>query len=232
MLEDQPKPNNGPVPCAEEESPGPPTQCNIEMLMDDRHLRQVQVGQWCKDAFGDFRASNVVERGMRLLEESIEAAQAAGVSQEMAHKLVSYVFSQPVGELGQELGGVGVTTLALAEAAGLSAESQEIQEVVRVLSKPLEHFRQRHAAKDQAGVTTTPVKVEADLSRVCYTGNNCGTCLPCERRAQDLDEARVVVTCARCGNTRSSHPIRMLQAAASCETFVEHNEVGGWCEAV
>ncbi len=55
------------------------------------------------------------------------------------------------GDLRQELGGVGVTTLALAAAAGVDADCCELSEVHRVLSKPLEHFTARNAAKNEAG---------------------------------------------------------------------------------
>lgn len=122
----------------------------------ERDERQRRVSEWCHAAFGPERSTSVQERGTRLLEEAIEAAQAAGVDRALAHKLVDYVYGRPVGELGQELGGVGVTVLALAQAAGLSAEAEEVREVERVLSKSLDHFRKRHAAKEDAGIAMTP----------------------------------------------------------------------------
>jgi len=90
-----------------------------------------------------------------LLEEALEAYQACGGDPEMAHRLVDFVCARPVGELRQELGGVGVCTLALAAAAGLSADDAESAEWERVQAKPLEHFRQRNAAKNEAGFLTT-----------------------------------------------------------------------------
>lgn len=116
-----------------------------------RNKRQEIVHDWCKAAFSHEHATNVTQRGIRLLEEAIEAYQATGGTAEMAHKLVDYIFARPVGELGQELGGVGVTLLALAAAAGLSAEFEEAREVDRVLAKPLEHFAARNRIKDEAG---------------------------------------------------------------------------------
>jgi len=59
-----------------------------------------------------------------------------------AHELVRYVFERPAGSVGQELGGIGVTALALAATAGLSADEEEFREVNRVLSKPI-HQAQR-----------------------------------------------------------------------------------------
>lgn len=120
-----------------------------------RDERQRQVAAWCAAAFGTEHASSLTQRGIRLLEEAIEAYQAAGGEADMAHKLVDYVFGRPVGELGQELGGIGVTVLALAEAAGLSADAEEAREVARVLSKDLAHFTKRNEEKNAAGFNVT-----------------------------------------------------------------------------
>lgn len=119
--------------------------------MIDRNARQAKIGVWCEVAFGKAEAASLPQRGIRLLEEAAEAAQATGVTREMAHRMIEYVWSRPTGELSQEIGGVGVTVLALAEAAGLSAETAERVEVARVLSKPIEHFTRRNAEKNAAG---------------------------------------------------------------------------------
>lgn len=119
---------------------------------DERELRQQRVFAWAKAAFGEAQATSLAQRGLRLLEEAAEAFQAAGGTAELARACVDHVFSRPTGTLGQELGGVGVTLLALAAAADTSADYQESREVERVLSKPLEHFAQRNAAKNAAGL--------------------------------------------------------------------------------
>lgn len=116
-----------------------------------RDVRQRQIMNWAKAAFGVDEATALPQRGLRLLEEAIEAFQACGGDEEIAHKLVGYVFTRPKGEIGQELGGVAVTALILAEAAGLSAEEEECREVRRVLSKPTSHFTARNASKNAAG---------------------------------------------------------------------------------
>lgn len=112
--------------------------------------RQSEVGGWCRTTFGD-EAMSVQNRAIRMLEEAIEAYQAAGASREMAHKLVDFVFERPVGDLGQELGGLGVTLLALAEAAGDDADERERAELDRVLGLPAEHWGPRDAVKRAAG---------------------------------------------------------------------------------
>lgn len=124
-------------------------------MTDHRDDRQATVARWCAAAFGTDHASSLSQRGVRLLEEAIEAYQAAGGSPEMAHRLVDFIFARPAGALPQELGGIGVTLLALAHAAGLSADQEEAREVARVLAKPLAHFKARNEAKNAAGFNTT-----------------------------------------------------------------------------
>lgn len=116
-----------------------------------RDVRQKAVAKWCEDAFGGGHAKSIPQRGIRHLEESLETAQACGCDAETAHRLVDYVFSHEPGKLAQEIGQAGITLLALAEAAGLSAESEEQREYLRVLSKPLEHFKARNQVKNNAG---------------------------------------------------------------------------------
>lgn len=126
-----------------------------------RFDRQQAIACWCAAAFGFAAATSLPQRGIRLLEEACEAAQAAGVNTEMAHKLVDYVWSRPVGELKQEIGGVGVTLLALAAAVRTSADECEAAEVMRVLAKPIDYFKQRNAVKNAAGFDAT---VAAEVS--------------------------------------------------------------------
>lgn len=124
-----------------------------------RNNRQSAISSWCVAAFGADEALSLPQRGVRLLEEAIEAYQATGAAPHMAHRLVDYVFSRPVGSLSQELGGVGVTTLALAAAAGLSADDAEAHEAARVLAKDPAYFAERNRNKNAAGfraLATTP----------------------------------------------------------------------------
>lgn len=131
--------------------------------MTTREERQERVGAWARQAFGLEEATSVVHRGLRMLEEAIEAAQAAGVDRAQAHKLLDFVYDRPVGELGQELGGIGITVLALAEAAGLDADGCEQREFDRIMALPQDHFRQRNARKNAAGFSgTAPQEPAAD----------------------------------------------------------------------
>ncbi len=132
-----------------------------------RDNRQQLVTNWARRAFGEVEATNLPQRGIRLLEEAIEAYQACGGDAATAHKLVAYVFDRPPGEVGQELGGVAVCVLALAAAAGLSAEEEECREVARVLDKPVEEFTARNARKNAAGfrLVTVADEVLAELEK-------------------------------------------------------------------
>lgn len=118
-----------------------------------RLRRQRIVTNWCHQAFGADQCG-VKQRALRMLEESVEAYQAAGCDEEMGHRLVSYVFNRAPGNLAQELGGVGLTVLALAEAASLNADDEERLEIARVLAKPLSHFVARNQSKNDAGFDT------------------------------------------------------------------------------
>ncbi len=118
----------------------------------DRDDRQVAIFAWARDVFSEEQARSLPQRGLRLLEEAVEAFQACGGDEESAHRLVAHVFGRPPGELSQELGGVGVTTLALAAAAGVSADDAERREVERVLAMPVEELRKRNQAKCDVGL--------------------------------------------------------------------------------
>jgi hypothetical protein len=116
-----------------------------------RGRRQEMLASWAELAFGRDQATSLPQRALRLLEEAIEAFQATGGDPAIAHKLVDFVFGRPAGTVNQELGGVAVTTLLLAAAAGLSADEEECREIHRVLTKPLKEFSERNAGKNAAG---------------------------------------------------------------------------------
>ncbi len=77
------------------------------------HSFQERVHYWLEAAFGVEASKNKMERVHRFIEEALELAQSLGCTQEEAHQLVDYVFSRPVGEPLQELGGTMTTIAAL-----------------------------------------------------------------------------------------------------------------------
>jgi NTP pyrophosphatase (non-canonical NTP hydrolase) len=128
---------------------------SAHMLLTSRAYRQSKAGEWVTNAFGDNDADvdYIGQRGLRVVEEALELGQAVKVPREMVHKLVDAVYDKPVGELAQEMGGVSITLLALAHFAEFDIDEIEVQELMRVLDKPLSHFRARNKAKCDAGFT-------------------------------------------------------------------------------
>lgn len=120
-----------------------------------RNDRQELVSHICRRAFGIEQTTSLPQRGLRLAEEAIEAAQRCGTPAEMLHRLIDHVYGKPPGDLSQELGGVSVTLLALAAAAGLSADTEEQREIARLFSMPVEHFTERNRAKNALGFNAT-----------------------------------------------------------------------------
>lgn len=125
-------------------------ECEIVMI-SARNRRQRDAVEWAVKSFGFAHTNSVPQRAVRFLEEAIELYQAAGGDLDMAHKLLDFVFGRPVGDIGQELGGVGLTTLLLAAAAHRNADDEELREIQRVLSKPTAEFTERNRLKNEAG---------------------------------------------------------------------------------
>lgn len=116
-----------------------------------RNTRQATVFAWGSKAFGREQMNSPRQRGLRFMEEAIELAQALDVDLGQLHKLLDYVYGRPKGEPAKELGGVGVTMLALAQCLNLSAEHTECVEVRRILAEPIEKFTARNQDKNDAG---------------------------------------------------------------------------------
>lgn len=74
--------------------------------------------------------------------------QACDTTADEAHALVDYVYSRPVGEPSQEVGGVMLTLAALCLANGLDMEAAGATELDRVRSK-IDQIRAKQAAKPE-----------------------------------------------------------------------------------
>lgn len=107
---------------------------------------QERVIRWMQDTFGPAIAADKAERNFRFVEEALELAQACGCDREDVLKLVDYVYGRPVGEKGQEVGGVAVTLAALCTATGLDMEEAAEAELQRCW-KNQDRIRAKHAAK-------------------------------------------------------------------------------------
>lgn len=131
-------------------------------LMRDRRIRsdmpshhqgdllsfQGRVKVWLLACFGPKLSADLVERNHRFLEEALELVQSLGCTDHEAHALVDYVFSRPVGEPRQEMGGTMVTLAALAQASNLDIAADGEEELSRVWGL-IDRIRAKHAAKPQ-----------------------------------------------------------------------------------
>lgn len=95
-------------------------------------VAQSRVAVWMLECFGPEITADKVERVDRFIEEALELAQATGWSADRGHALVDYVFGRPVGEIGQEVGGVMVTLAALCNVFGVDIATEIDREVDRI----------------------------------------------------------------------------------------------------
>lgn len=97
---------------------------------------QDRVGKWLEHCFGESSDPLRRERrAHRFVEESLEFAQSVGTTKEDALALVEYVFSRPVGDPAQEVGGVMLTLMGAASANGLKVPECAEKELARVWEK-------------------------------------------------------------------------------------------------
>lgn len=108
---------------------------------------------WAIRAFGREHVMDPQVRGLRIAEEAIELLQANAVPKDLALQLVEIVYSRPKGDAFLELGGVALTSTVFA-AACFNQDIQDItmQELNRVLSKPIGHFMKRNEEKNALGL--------------------------------------------------------------------------------
>jgi NTP pyrophosphatase (non-canonical NTP hydrolase) len=77
---------------------------------------QSRVQDWMVACFGREITQDTTERNHRFIEESLELAQSLGCSKLQVIELIDYVYSRPIGETKQEVGGVLLTLAALCSA--------------------------------------------------------------------------------------------------------------------
>lgn len=115
---------------------------------------QKRVREWVLACFGKQIADDKNERNERFLEESLELVQSAGMTKEQARNLVDYVFSRPVGELKQEVGGVSITFDALCSAHEIDREDCAESELERIWGLK-DTIREKQKTKPSMGVIST-----------------------------------------------------------------------------
>lgn len=95
----------------------------------------------------------IATRARRFLEEAVELVQALGLTKDDVLRVVDYVYGRPVGEVENEIGGVGMTLLPLCEALDISAEQCFRRELARVSTpEMIAHVKARQVEKAEAGL--------------------------------------------------------------------------------
>jgi NTP pyrophosphatase (non-canonical NTP hydrolase) len=107
----------------------------------------------CLECFGKTVTEDPVERNYRFLEEAGEVVQAGGLSEGEAHAIIRYVYSRPVGEIHQEVGGVLLCLSALATAHGLNMMEEAERELVR-FENNMDKIREKQKTKPRFMSTT------------------------------------------------------------------------------
>lgn len=107
---------------------------------------QARVKPWMTTCFGEAVSNDQLERGDRLAEEVLELLQSGGYPKSRFFALIGYVYSRPVGEPSQEVGGVMVTLAAYCLAHGIDMHEAGETELARVWTK-VEQIRAKQAAK-------------------------------------------------------------------------------------
>jgi NTP pyrophosphatase (non-canonical NTP hydrolase) len=117
---------------------------------------QKRTRRWFVACFSEEDVYDIVERNHRFLEEALELFQACGCTASEAHQLVDYVFSRPVGDIEQEIGGV-LTTLAMVcssedidlKEAGETELARMIRNIAKIRTKQAE--KPKYSPKPESG---------------------------------------------------------------------------------
>lgn len=112
--------------------------------------------EWAIRCFGMQHVLDQRVRALRLVEEAIECAQSLGVDRASIYTCTNVVYERPHGKPGQEIGGVMVTAAVLAQTLHTDIETQFMDELQRVLSKPPAEFATRNQQKVDAGLSGKP----------------------------------------------------------------------------
>jgi hypothetical protein len=127
---------------------------------------QARVAPWMQQCFGPTISNDRVERGDRFLEEALELLQSGGYDPARIPALVEYVWSRPVGEPSQEVGGVMVTLAAYCLAYGLDMHEAGETELARInVPAIIEKIRVKQATKAAAIGNTSPLPIAPNADR-------------------------------------------------------------------
>lgn len=116
-----------------------------------------RVESWVRRMLGDAHMSRM-ERAARLLEETVELAQAEGVPADLAARLVFHVYSRPTGNPNDEGSAVALALYGWSAASGVNLCDAALAEIDRIEALPKDRILASLARKIEAGlVTTVPI---------------------------------------------------------------------------
>ena len=104
---------------------------------------------WVIRTFGEGAQKSRRERAFRFVEEALELAQACGLSHGDVANVGDYVYSRPMGNLSQEVGGVMLTLGPLAENLNISLWDAAMNAFVDC-TKSAEQIKKKHWSKPPA----------------------------------------------------------------------------------
>ncbi|WP_244475506.1 hypothetical protein [Rhizobium sp. Leaf311] len=96
--------------------------------------------------------TDIAERNARCFEESIETAQAFGMTEDEAIALVKYTFSRPVGDPAKEIGAKVLTAFSLGVIANIdvmAAAEADLEKLQR--PETIERIRAKRATRHGRG---------------------------------------------------------------------------------
>lgn len=130
-----------------------PTTASITQSLQHR------VKPWMFECFGEIVANDKLERGDRLLEETLETLQSGDYPMERISVLVKYVYNRPKGEPSQEVGGVMITLAAYCLAHDLDMHDAGEIELMRILQPEIIEKIRAKQAKKAAEIPFSPLPV-------------------------------------------------------------------------
>lgn len=118
---------------------------------------QTRIRHWVESTFHYLMPDvmGMKERRLRFFEEACELAQACGMTQEEATKMIAYTWSRPADVPEKEVGGLMVCALGLAEALDLDAGALLDAELERIEDPAfIARIHTKHQSKIEAGITS------------------------------------------------------------------------------
>jgi len=107
---------------------------------------QVRAWEWLIECFGEKQASDSNERVCRFIEEALEVAQAARISEAKVHEILRRVYEKPGDPLPRELGDAAFTLALLCHHHKLNMEDV-MENALRVAYGKMELIREKNKVK-------------------------------------------------------------------------------------